>query len=394
MATERHYRRSLAEIDLRRIKDNFIRFRDAKAPGAFICPMVKANAYGHGATHVAKALRSAGAKYLGVALVEEGEELRRAGDRDPILVFGPVDREAAETVVRESLTVVVSEWDHLDVIEQARNQLGETRVSVHAEFNTGMNRLGFEVNEAAKVREWFKANSNMKLEGICTHLLRGDDAGADEGESATQLRRFYEVSQAFSDMPALIRHGLNSSAVINLVGQTQASDPKFFEFVTSLGARPGIGLYGYGGKNDEGHTLGLKPVMSLRTHIISLHRVAKDARVSYGPTWKAPRESLIGVLPFGYADGYRRGLTNKSSVLYNGHRVPQVGTVCMDYFMIDLTDVESKLKVPAKVGDEVFLMGEQGTERITADNLAEWAGTISYEILTGIGKRVPRVFLG
>ncbi|MES2856515.1 MAG: alanine racemase [Bdellovibrionota bacterium] len=383
--TERHYRRSVAEIDLRRIKDNFKRFTSIAPNESFICPMVKADAYGHGASHVAKALRSQGAKHLGVALVEEGEQLRRAGDQESILVFGPVDSEGAESAVRERLTIVVSEWDHLEALDQARLKLGEAKVGVHVEFNTGMNRLGFDVSEAQKVRAYFQNSRGFRLEGLCTHLLRGDDAGAESGESKLQLAAFEVALGSFKDMPNVFKHALNSSAAINVHARKSNS---------SLGLRPGIGLYGYGGKNDEGFDLNLKPALSLKTHIASLHKVGPDSRVSYGPSWKAKRDSLIGVVPFGYADGYKRSLSNKAQILCHGQRAPVAGTVCMDYFMIDLTDVKPAAGQEIEIGNEVVLIGEQGNESITAFDLADWAGTISYEILTGISARVPRIYLG
>ena len=159
-----------------------------------------------------------------------------------------------------------------------------------------------------------------------------------------------------------------------------------------MGLRPGIGLYGVPPGNNEHALIGLKPVMTLKSHVASLHRIKAGEKVSYGPTWTAKRDSVIGTLPFGYADGYRRGLSNKSQVLVRGKRVPQVGTVCMDYFMIDLTDVEAS-GPQIKIDEEVVLLGTQGAETITADELAGLCGTIAYEILTGVSDRVTRMYL-
>lgn len=385
-----HYRRSTAEIDLRRVENNFRAFKSLVADGTFICPMVKANAYGHGDVEVAKALRHAGAKFLGVALVEEGETLRRGGDRGPILVFGPADNGSSESMIRENLTPVASAWDQLEALELAYNELGTSPVGIHFEFNTGMNRLGFEPHEVPKLKEWLASRTkSFKLEGVCTHLFSGNDAGEASKFSDKQLSCFAEIAQAFpSD---IFVHALNSSGAINIWKRLQDAKDVPASARKPLGLRPGIGIYGDDPGNDENASIGLRSVMTVKTHIISLHRIAKGEKVSYGPTWTAQRDSLIGTVPFGYADGYRRALSNKADVLMRGQRVKQAGTVCMDYFMIDLTDLDAVK--PVKIGEEVVLLGEQGSEKITADELANIAGTISYEILTGISDRVTRTFL-
>jgi alanine racemase len=384
-----HYRRSVAEIDLRRIENNFTAFKALVPEGTFICPMVKANAYGHGDVEVARALRRAGAKFLGVALVEEGETLRRGGDREPILIFGPTDLGSAESILRENLTPVLSAWDQIESLESAYGELGTSRVSIHLEFNTGMNRLGFEPDEVPKLKEWLARQSkSFRLDGVCTHLFSGNDAGEAKKYSDKQLSCFSEVAASFPG--DVIVHALNSSSSVNIWKRLQEAKDVPASARRPLGLRPGIGIYGVDPGNDENASIGLKPVMSLKTHIIGMHRVAKGEKVSYGPTWTAERDSVIGTVPFGYADGYRRALSNKADVLLRGQRVKQVGTVCMDYFMIDLTDLDAVK--PVKPGEEVVLLGEQGRERITADELANLTGTIAYEILTGISDRVTRTF--
>lgn len=388
-----HFRRTHADVDLRRIQHNYRAFEKLFPAGTFLCPMVKANAYGHGDTEVTRALREAGAKAVGVALVEEGEKIRRSGDRDPILVFGPVDLVAAEAALRETLTVVASDWTHLEALEGAANRLGASAIRIHLEFNTGMNRLGFDPKEAAKLEEWVRGHREFILEGVCTHLLRGNDAGQIGGESEQQLRRFARVVSEFSSHPNLKIHALNSSASINLWHRVCAEEDLGEGAKWPLGARPGIGLYGVEPPNDEDKKIGLKPAMALKSQLVAIHRVEMGARVSYGPTWTASSDTTVGVLPLGYADGYRRALSNKASVLFRGYRCPQIGTVCMDYFMIDLTEAEAETGSPAKLGEEVVLLGEQGGQAITPQDLADWAETIPYEILTGISDRVPRVYV-
>ena len=385
-----HYRRSNAEIDLRRIENNFRAFASLVPAGTFLCPMVKANAYGHGDIEVARALRHAGAKHLGVALVEEGELLRRGGDLAPILVFGPADSSSSESIIRENLTPVLSSWDQLEALEYAHNELGTAKIGVHLEFNTGMNRLGFEPEDVPKLKEWLVAKSKIvRLEGVCTHLFSGNDAGEAAKFSDNQLSQFADIAGSFPG--EIFVHALNSSGSINIWQRLQAKKDVPPSARRPLGLRPGIGIYGVDPGNDENAVIGLKPVMSLKTHVIGIHRISKGEKVSYGPSWTAERDSVVATVPFGYADGYRRALSNKADVLVRGKRVKQIGTVCMDYFMIDLTDLD--IEKPAKIGEEVVLLGEQGHEKITADELANLTGTIAYEILTGISDRVTRTYI-
>lgn len=390
VAHERQYRRSAAEIDLKRIEFNFKAFKNLAPVGTFICPMVKANGYGHGDVEVARALRNAGSGFVGVALIEEGERLRRSGDRDPILVFGPCDPSSAEAMLRENLTPVASGWDQLSALESAHSVLGLGRVGIHLEFNTGMNRLGFDPDDVARLNEWLSDQKDFRIEGICTHLFSGNDAGEAAGESNGQLEKLSVIADGFSAWPDLIVHALNSSASLNVWSRLQEKKEVPASARKTLGLRPGIGIYGPNPHNNEHAQMELKPAMTLRTHIASIHWVAKGESVSYGPIWRAERESIIATVPFGYADGYRRGLSNKASVLIRGQRVPQVGTVCMDYFMIDVTDV---VGADVKIGEDVVLLGEQGSEKITADELADLCGTISYEIFTAISDRVARTYL-
>jgi alanine racemase len=384
-----HYRRSVAEIDLRRIDQNFRAFKALYPDGTFICPMVKANAYGHGDIEVAKSLRNAGANFLGVALVEEGETLRRGGDRGPVLVFGPADTGSAESMLRENLTPVVSAWDQLEALETAYAELGTSRIGIHLEFNTGMNRLGFEPDEVSKLKDWLGVHKHFRLEGVCTHLFSGNDAGEASQFSDSQLTSFSKIVDAYPG--DVFVHALNSSGSINIWKRLQASKDVPASARRAMGLRPGIGIYGVPPGNNEHADISLKAVMAIKTHLISIHRISKGEKVSYGPTWTAERDSVIGTVPFGYADGYRRALSNKASVLIRGQRVKQAGTVCMDYFMIDLTDVDTVKTV--KIGEEIVLLGAQGSEVITADELAQLSGTIAYEILTGISTRVTRTFL-
>jgi len=357
--------------------------------------MVKANAYGHGDVEVARALRAAGAAHLGVGLIEEGISLRLSGDQKPLLLFGLYNEASAHAVIEFDLTSVVSQWQQLYSLLLAlkkRKSDSSGRISVHLKFNTGMNRLGFAPSDAPKLREFFDSHPEFDLNGVCTHFLRGDDAGAEGGESEAQFHRFATVLRSFEGMSVTV-HALNSSATANL--WKRASDQKSLsaDALWPVGVRPGIGLYGVQPSNDERAELPLKPVLTFKSQIVMIHQLKAGEKVSYNGTWQAKTDSVIGVVPVGYADGYFRALSNRGQVLCRGHRVSVAGTVCMDYFMIDLTGLPTSGENPVAVGEDVTLIGRQGEQEITATEVANLIGTIPYEVLTHIGERVPRVYV-
>jgi alanine racemase len=394
---EKSFRPTRAVVNLSRVRANFRLLRKiAQAPLAlgspvFQCPMVKANAYGHGDIGVSRALRAEGAEFLGVALTEEGVRLRENADRGGILVFGAFSTEAeAKEMLNRRLTPVVGDWAQLDALKSALSAV-EERVEVHFEFNTGMNRLGFEYSEAPRVRQWLDAHPRFKLQGVCTHLLRGDDASSSaefgESYSDTQLRNFKSVLDAFRGLK-FFTHVLNSSGSAAFWKR----DSNILKEYAPLGARPGIAIYGIEPSSEKDLQLGLQPVLSWMSRLVHVHHIAQGSIVSYNATWKASRASLIGVVPVGYADGYSRALSNRGSVLCRGYRVPIVGTVCMDYFMVDLTDVEAATG-PIDQGENILLIGEQNGAAITAQEIADLRGTIAYEVLTNISERVPRTYV-
>lgn len=355
--------------------------------------MVKANAYGHGDVEVALVLENEGVANMGVATVEEGIGLRRGGVRTAILVFGLFDDRSAEETIRADLTPVVSTWEHIDHL--SHHLTDQQNHPIHLKFNTGMNRLGFDISECPRLVDYFKAQSQMRIQGICTHFFRSEDAQDMKGFSQVQIQKFLEVEKAFAEFDPEVH--LSNSASHLLKARADASGP-----LTSrkgLGGRPGLALYGVsplppgqGGFGAEG-VLGLLPVMEVKSALGIVRRVPKGESVSYGPRWIADRESWVGVVPLGYADGYPRLLSNKGSMVVSGHRVPVIGTVCMDYTMVDLTDVALAHGIP-QVGDDVIVIGGRDEARVTVWELAELCGTIPYEILTGFSQRLPRVFVG
>lgn len=373
------YRNSFAEINLQNLEQNFLALKNL-AKGGGLIPMVKADAYGHGDVHTAKICEALGARYLGVALIEEGVKLRMAGINAPILVFGFFDSVGADAIVKYRLTPVLSSFDQIEKLKSVLNE--QASYPVHAKFNTGMQRLGFEPEDATRVAEEFSLESFLKLEGICTHFVSSDDIGNKNGISQEQQKIFSEIKKKVKAkvQSSFVTHLSNSAGILS----EAINDTELY--------RPGLSLYGVFPKLEktlfDKHRPQFAPVLSLRSQIAHIRPVKKGASVSYGATWKAQKDSRVAVVPLGYADGIPRALSNRGSVLINGVRCPIAGIVCMDYFMVDITGVPS-----AVMSDEVTLIGTQKDKTIDVSEVAEWAQTISYEILTGIQPRVPRVYI-
>ncbi len=334
--------------------------------------VVKANAYGHGSVETTKALIRHGVSRVAVVSVEEGITLRQAGIDAPIVVLGPLYREQIADLLAHQLTPVVSDISALQPLGQAAATL-PTPYPVHIKVETGMGRLGLTQDELADVVAAGRFPKSLHLEGLMTHLADSDEP--DAGRTEQQLTRFasaIETVQAGGFRVPLI-HAANSGGSI-----------RFPRAQFSL-VRPGIMLYGYHNLPSTVAAPSLKPVLSFQTCIAQLRTIQPGERVSYNGRFTATRRSRIAVLPVGYADGLSRHLSNRGQVLVRGHRVPITGLVCMDMTMVDVTDVPE-----ASTGDDVILIGRQGTEQITAEDIAAWTGTISYEVLCSIGPRIPR----
>jgi alanine racemase len=375
-----------AVVDLSAIAHNFrLAVEMAGRPAMGI---VKADAYGHGAVPVARTLVDAGSPMLAVALVEEGVELRAAGIAAPILVLGAAYDERWDLVVRERLTPIVFTPAHVARLAAAARAAGE-RVRVHLEVDTGMSRLGALPGELPAVIDALRAAPEVELEGLCSHLASADVEPREVTER--QLRAYHAASEAVAraGLSARLHHLANSAGTFEYPGARQDL------------TRPGIMIYGYfpfepgvpvsSASRDAARRL--RPALTWRSAITHLKTVAAGTAVSYGGRWVARRTSHIATVPVGYADGYHRRLSGRpgmgcADVLVRGRRAPVAGTVCMDLLMLDVTDVPG-----AEVGDEVVLIGAQGGERIDADELAARSGTISYEILCSISKRVPRRYV-
>ena len=366
-------RPTVAKISLSALSHNFREAR-RRAMGRKILAVVKAQAYGHGAVAVSRHLLGLGADMLGVALIEEGKELRKAGIDARILVMGALFPEQAEAIVRLDLIPVVFDMALVRALSKAARSLNK-KIPMHVKIDTGMGRIGLAPEQAMEFIEEVRKIDNVIVEGLMTHFADADLK--DKNFATGQMERFETLIKALeaqgTDLP--LRHAANSAALLDF-------NRAFFTMV-----RPGLMLYGYNPLEEAGE-VDLQPALSLVTRIAFIKRLPTGMPVSYGRTFITKRESLIATIPIGYADGYSRGLSNKGEAIVRGVKVPIAGRVCMDMTMLDVTDVPE-----AREGDEVMLIGTQGNERITADDIASKTGTISYEVLCGISGRVPRVYV-
>jgi alanine racemase len=365
-----------AIVDQDAIRANLRGIRGLLQPATAVLAVVKANAYGHGSIEVARTLVAAGADALGVAYLQEGIDLRRAGIRAPVLIMGPTPREQAEELVHYRLEPVLSDLALAERLSQAASRAGRT-VPVHLEVDTGMARLGVSPREAAPYATKLATLPGVRLAGLMSHFACAD---AEDLEPArAQLARFLEADRTLQAAGVRVgrRHLANSAGLLAL-------PEAHLEMV-----RPGLLLYGYAPTRALAARLPLRPALTWLTRIAALREVPRGQGVSYGHTFVAPHDLRVATLPLGYADGVSRALSNRGQVLVHGRRAPILGRVCMDMTLVDVTAMPG-----VAVGDEVVLIGRQGTEAITADEVAADAGTISYEILAGVGPRVPRAYAG
>jgi alanine racemase len=366
-----------SEVDLDAVRANVRVLAGAAAPAQLLA-VVKADGYGHGATPVARAALEAGASWLGVALVEEGVALRDDGVDERILVLSETPPSAAAAVVAHSLTPVVYTTNGIEALAKAVADSGtDVPLRVHLKVDTGMHRVGCTVDDALGLMETIAARHELELEGICTHL-----AVADEPESSytdEQLDRFdglLDQLDAAQSRPAIV-HAANSAG---LLGHERAR----YDLV-----RVGIAVYGVPPAPALADRVDLRPALSLRARVSHVKELPAGAGVSYGLHYTLPRPGRIVTVPVGYADGVPRNLGRAGGeVLVRGRRFPIAGAVTMDQLMVDVGDE------PVEPGEEVVLLGSQGDDTIHAGEWAERLGTIAYEVVTGIGPRVPRRYVG
>ncbi|MCI0338753.1 MAG: alanine racemase [Acidobacteria bacterium] len=365
-----------AEVSLAAVRHNFLTIKKHLNPDARLMAVVKADAYGHGAVECSRVLESIGADWFGVAMIEEGAVLREAGITRPIFCLGGFWQGQAEDLIKYDLTTAIFRLDSAEELNARAREAGRM-IEFHLKVDTGMGRLGIPVADVAEFAHSLKRFDRIKLDGVMTHFAEADSDETDYSE--TQIERFKEAVKILRELgfnPAW-QH-LANSAGIHAHPQSHGNL-----------ARAGATLYGL--ERDvlasRPEPFGLRPVLSLHSRVSMLKTVPAGTPVGYGCTFRTTRESRIATIPIGYADGFRRAHSNNGRVIVRGRFAPIVGRVSMDLTMIDVTDVPD-----VELADEVILIGEEKGLRIAAEDLAEEIGTISYEIVTGISSRVPRVF--
>ena len=378
-----------AEIDLKAIAHNVRELRRITQPDARLMGVVKANGYGHGAVEVARCALQNGAEHLGVARIEEGIQLRKAGIQAPILIFGYTLPELAPALLKYDLTQTV----YTPGFARALSRSAITRkkkIKIHLKVDTGMGRLGlllqnFESRHSVKMISAAAVDetlaiaglNGLELEGIFTHFATAD--GADKRYAENQLDLFLNYLRKVREagLNPAFKHAANSAALIDM-------PQSHLDMV-----RPGIAIYGlYPTDEVDKKRVSLKPAMTLRTRVIHVKKVPAGFNISYGITYKTPKPTTIATVPVGYADGLNRLLSSRGQMLVHGKRVPIVGRICMDLTMLDVGSIDN-----VQTGDEVVIFGRQNNERITVDEMASSLKTINYEIVSTIADRVPRVYL-
>ncbi len=368
------FRHTVIEIDLDAITDNLKFFKNKLASSTELMAVVKADAYGHGAIPVATHLQSLGVKYFAVAFLDEAIQLRKAGIQDRILILGYTPSDGIELACKYDIALTVYTLDTIKRVEEVGERLGK-EICIHLKVDTGMGRIGLAPKDIDEYIDCIKEKKWIKLEGIYTHFATADEK--DKSLTFKQYKSFSEVvSRVEKTFNLSIIHASNSAAAIDLAELSQTM------------VRIGIGLYGLA-PSEEVDLLenDLKPVMTIKTEVIYVKTISPGQTVSYGATFKATRETKVATLPIGYADGFSRSLSNRGYVIVHGVKVPIIGRICMDQTMIDVTEIDD-----VQIGDEVIIVGSQNGQYITMDYNAKLLNTINYELVTLLGKRIPRIY--
>ncbi len=361
-----------AEINLAAIRNNLTLIKEKTHTN--IMAVVKANAYGHGVEEICKVCIEEGVTYLGVATLEEALNIRNLGITAPILVLGYVPKEDAESAVKYDITVTVYNMDLPQALSKAAVNLGK-KAAIHIKIDTGMGRIGF-ISSPDTVEEIIRIAKlpGIECEGIFTHFAVADER--DKDFSIQQLKLFNDLVDKLEQkgIKFKIKHTANSAATLDI-------PDSYFDMV-----RVGIILYGLY-PSDEVARINLIPAMSLKSVVSMVKNMSAGSSIGYGRTYRCEKPIKIATVPIGYADGYSRLLSNRAWAVIKGHKVPLVGTVCMDQCMFDVSEIEE-----VAIGDEVILFG-RAEDGITADDLAHIMGTINYEIICSVSGRVPRIYI-
>lgn len=369
--------RVLAIVDLDAIASNIKNIRAKVDKNSGIIGIIKADAYGHGSVETAKVLLDNGADWLAVAVVDEGLNLRKNGITAPILLLGYTPELRLNDVINNGFIQTVYSYDTAKKLSEAASALGKKAV-IHIKIDTGMGRIGYRVNEES-ADEIVKISKlpNIDVNGMFTHFSTADEA--DKSYTLEQYNKFVKMNDMLEErgLHIPVKHAANSAAIMDF-------DNMMFNMV-----RPGIILYGaYPSDEVKKENLSLSPAMSIKTHVSYVKDVNEGDSISYGRKYTAPSKRRIATIPVGYADGFIRAYSNGGKVLVRGEYAPIVGRICMDQFMVDVTDIDG-----VEVNDEVVLMGKQGDKEITADFIASVLDTINYEVFCTLSKRVPRQYI-
>mgnify|MGYP003279014861 CR=1 FL=1 len=360
-----------AEVDLSAIAHNVQVTRKVLKPDTKICAVVKADAYGHGAVPVATAALAAGTSYLAVSITQEAIELREAGIMAPILILGTMTEEHEKAIVDYNITQTVYDLQVAQELSAAAMQENKT-VKVHLAVDTGMNRIGCRVEEAADLAEAISRLPHVQLEGMFSHFASADES--DKSFAMLQYRRFKQAADEIAargiDIP--LKHIDNSAGITEMPGTE-------FNMV-----RQGITLYGLWPSSEVLRNLDIRPALSLKAEVVFVKDVPAGEKIGYGCTYETPKPMKIATLPLGYADGYSRALSNKGYITIRGYKAPIVGRICMDQFMADVSNVPDVHK-----GDEAVIFGPGG---VSLETIAKWVGTIPYELMCLLSTRVPRKY--
>jgi alanine racemase len=369
--------RTWAEINLDNIAHNVMEIRRLVGKRTEIMAVVKADAYGHGVLETVSTLIENGATRLAVSMLDEAIQLRKIGIDVPILVLSHTNPNRVDELIKYQITQTVYSHDMAKALSDEALRQG-VKAKIHIKIDTGMSRVGFPPGYiAVKAVMEIQKLPGIIIEGIFSHFATADEK--DSSYTMHQMELFESIISELNRIGIIIpiRHISNSAAIL-----------QYPDLAMEL-VRPGIILYGiYPSEDVNKEVADLRPAMTLKTNIAMIKWVEPKTAISYGRKFTTSRKSLIATLPVGYADGYSRLLSGKSRVLVNGQYAPVVGSICMDQCMIDVTDIEGDIKT----GDEVVLLGKQGDREITAQELAGYMGTIPYEVVCIIGKRVPRVY--
>lgn len=370
------YHRLAAYIDLDAIGHNIQEIRKKIEPKTQLLAVVKADAYGHGSLEVSRVCLYNGADQLGIATCDEGVILRESSITVPMLILGNTVDDKLETVIHYGLTQAVFDFDLAKKLSETAVRLGKTAL-IHIKIDTGMGRIGFlPCEESLDIIDKIFDLPNIMVTGIFTHFSTADER--DKGFTQEQYKRFRYMTDNVEARghKGLIRHCANSGAILDCP-----------ELQLDM-VRSGIITYGMLPSTQVSTNIDLRPAMTWRSQVSFVKELDKGVSVGYGRTFFTERKTVVATIPVGYADGYSRKLSNRGRVLINGCFAPVIGNVCMDQMMVDVTDIAD-----VRPGSEVVIMGKQGNNQITAEELAQLEDTINYEVVCNVGKRVPRVFV-